>query len=231
MSVVVIGDIHGHYKTFLKLLDKLKGKRICVAGDIIDKGPQSRQLLEFIMNYNIDMVRGNHEQLLLESIKDKATFHYWANSCGGDATLKSYKGNKIPDSHIDFLQSLPLGILYEDVKNSKGQRLLVSHAGFSRPYGKINPENKEHVQDCLWNRNAPVRQANCFQVIGHTPTKKPIVKSWYANIDTGCFIDKHKKTYKKHSSRAVSISKTKEYGVLTALEFPSMKIYQQDRVD
>ncbi len=48
-----------------------------------------------------------------------------------------------------------------------------------------------------------------YQVFGHTPMKEPIIKPHYANIDTGaCF----------------------GY-TLTALEWPSMKIYSQPFID
>ena len=78
-SVWVVGDIHGHLKTFKALLDILwhpLQKRetdehdpsedlvICL-GDLIDRGPDSKGVLELVRDTdNIHSIRGNHDEML-----------------------------------------------------------------------------------------------------------------------------------------------------------------------
>jgi serine/threonine protein phosphatase 1 len=78
--VFIIGDIHGCNKTFRKLvLEKIsirKTDKIYCLGDYIDRGPDSKGVIDFIIQlrkdgFNIHTLRGNHEQLLLESEIDE----------------------------------------------------------------------------------------------------------------------------------------------------------------
>ena len=55
MSIWVIGDIHGCFDTFMALVAKLpKDAKICLAGDLIDRGPKSRQVVQYVMDNDID---------------------------------------------------------------------------------------------------------------------------------------------------------------------------------
>jgi len=58
----IIGDIHGEYQTLLALVAKLpKDAKLIFVGDLIDRGLQSRELVEYIRKNNHQVVRGNHE--------------------------------------------------------------------------------------------------------------------------------------------------------------------------
>ena len=101
--VFVIGDIHGCCKTFRKLiLDKInikKTDKIYCLGDYIDRGPDSKGVIDFIINmrkkgYMIHTLRGNHEQLLLDSENDEKSFEHWTKN-GGDKALSSFKIDSI----------------------------------------------------------------------------------------------------------------------------------------
>jgi serine/threonine protein phosphatase 1 len=56
------------------------------------------------------------------------------------------------------------------------------------------------------------KKSKKFHIFGHTPIKKPYFHRRFANIDTGC-------AFKDAG------------GSLTALEYPSLKIYQQENID
>ena len=65
----------------------------------------------------------------------------------------------------------------------------------------------------LYSRNEePFDTKEIFNVFGHTPTKEPTVTTHFVNIDTGA-------CYKK------------EFGVLTVLEFPSMRLITQENIE
>ena len=74
-EIFAIGDIHGCFKTFKKLLLEEIGiqqsDKIYCIGDYIDRGNDSKGVMDFIINlriagYHVYTLRGNHEQMMLE---------------------------------------------------------------------------------------------------------------------------------------------------------------------
>ncbi|HBK64061.1 MAG TPA: serine/threonine protein phosphatase, partial [Cyanobacteria bacterium UBA11166] len=48
---IVIGDVHGHYDTLMTLLNAIapsEEDRVYFLGDLIDRGPKSAQVVEFV---------------------------------------------------------------------------------------------------------------------------------------------------------------------------------------
>jgi len=66
MKQLVIGDIHGCYAELLALLDKAglgEEDQIIALGDIVDRGPEPVQVVEFFRTYpNALSLAGNHER-------------------------------------------------------------------------------------------------------------------------------------------------------------------------
>ncbi|MDE7311604.1 MAG: metallophosphoesterase [Eubacterium sp.] len=67
MSTYVISDIHGCYEQFLLLLEKIgfcDTDRLILAGDYIDRGAGSFEMLQWLENCseNVVPLRGNHEE-------------------------------------------------------------------------------------------------------------------------------------------------------------------------
>lgn len=92
--IILIGDIHGHYIEFRKLLTKIHYNKhkdhLIVLGDFISKGPDSFKTLNYLINNNIDCVLGNHEYYILQNY---ATFHgldqpNFSSSKGQSITIK-----------------------------------------------------------------------------------------------------------------------------------------------
>jgi serine/threonine protein phosphatase 1 len=103
--IYAIGDIHGRLDLVQQLLRQLeadvdtrgsRSTRIVLLGDLIDRGPYSRQVLELarlIQRNNrgrVVVLCGNHEELLLASADGHADAQRLWLECGGDATLRSY---------------------------------------------------------------------------------------------------------------------------------------------
>ena len=68
-QIYIIGDVHGCYKTLLALIEQFPNKqnsKIVFVGDLVDKGKNSCEVIEFIINNKYDCVMGNHEELFLE---------------------------------------------------------------------------------------------------------------------------------------------------------------------
>lgn len=93
----VIGDIHGCYKTLLALIRQIEASEyasdsITFMGDLIDRGPQSAEVVQYAIDNHIDCCMGNHElffQMFLDTEVSREALGGWG-SVGGDATLESY---------------------------------------------------------------------------------------------------------------------------------------------
>ncbi len=143
---IFIGDVHGHYNELMRLLEAIAPKsndQIYFLGDLIDRGPQSAQVVELVINNKYNCLLGNHEQMLLAALSngdmDNGIYESWLYS-GGMATVASYNGH-IPAEHIHWMKNLPLYLDLEDI--------WLVHAG-------VNPQlpiEKQTVEDFCWIRD------------------------------------------------------------------------------
>jgi serine/threonine protein phosphatase 1 len=192
-----IGDIHGCYDELRALLSTCetvaagRHARFVLIGDYVDRGPDSKKVLDFLIAQQRDGDRficllGNHETMLLDAAHPDRTvsdvFNWRAN--GGDATLESYgadDANRIPAAHLAWIEALPLHF-------SDGSRLFV-HAGL-RPGIPLADQTE---RDLLWIREPFLSSPDdhgLFVVHGHTPlpTALPDLRKNRLNLDTGaCF--------------------------------------------
>jgi len=96
---IVIGDVHGHYDGLMRLQVARLRRSSLFSRDLIDRGPQSAQVVDFVQSSSYHCLLGNHEQMLLEvldssevSSKVEQTWLY-----SGYATVTSYEAT-IPQS-------------------------------------------------------------------------------------------------------------------------------------
>lgn len=187
-----VGDIHGCHQALLRLLhlcnDYAAGQahRWVFIGDYIDRGPDSRSVIETINALeqhnpgNVICLMGNHEELLLEAI-DTGDPSQWLNN-GGAVTLASYGVRDpahLPQDDIAWLRSLRVS--FDD-----GKRFF-AHAGID-PDLPLDGQSKEAL---LWIRGRFHRAKTEYGrtiVHGHTPLRdaRPEVRHNRVNIDTGC---------------------------------------------
>jgi len=220
----------------MALIEKVpKDEKFVFCGDLVDRGPKSRDVVEYVKSNGHDCVTGNHEDFMasegrrLLDGKSGVFGNIWMNNGGVDC-IKSYgywspfwesQGIDIFKQHITWMENLPLFLEYPDVKNKDGQHLLITHTSASKVWHweKDRRETQAHLfrEHLIWSRHKQIQAIpDIYNVFGHTP--KPygaIVKNCYANIDTGCYIR----------------TKSGEYGTLTALQFPEMKIFTQKNID
>ena len=189
---IFIGDVHGHYRGLMRLVGMIAPPAedtLHFVGDLIDRGPRSAQVVEFVRKNNYPCVLGNHEHLLLNAFPDEdpnlRAFQGWLNS-GGQPTLTSYPSTEALLEHVEWLKTLPC---YLDL----GDILLV-HAG-------LNPKRSladQTLMDFCWIRDDFHRHpkpffANKQNITGHTITfTLPGVEPGqiaqgpgWLNIDTG----------------------------------------------
>ena len=212
---LVIGDVHGHYSALCNLLEGIglnNDDEIYFLGDLIDRGPQSSEVVKFVMDNEYQCILGNHEIMLLEALGSEQlnhqVFQSWLQN-GGNATVMSYGHQMPPREHIEWMKSLPF---YYDL----GDYWLV-HAGVD-PRRQITQQSPD--QFC-WIRGEFHRtQKPYFEdktiVIGHTitftfdgvePGKIAQGQGWLG-IDTGVY----------HHGQ----------GCLTAFDLNNAQVYQVD---
>lgn len=219
--VFVVGDIHGCFKTLENLLlNKIQIKKedtLYFLGDYIDRGPSSKEVIDFLIylkteGFNINCVIGNHEKLLLDSINDDEKFNIWIIN-GASATLKSFqiaKASELSENHLSFFRNL---------------KYYYIHNGFVIVHGGLNfdIENPfEDTESMVWMRNdfvIPSVIGNKKLIVGHTPS--PIETIRYSlttdkiMLDGGC-------VYKGKYNRL---------GNLVALEINSMQLFIMPNID
>lgn len=210
VCVYAVGDIHGRADLLAEmqamiaddaaLLTPGTGKILIYVGDYVDRGLDSRKVLDLLVGRRIEDVQtihllGNHDAWLLSFLVDAKIGPTWLRY-GGDATVHSYgvqvtaasddpyfydklQGqlrSRLPRSHLAFLRSLELS--YET-----GDYLFV-HAGV-RP---TVPLDQQSADDLLWIREpflSSQRDYGRVVVHGHTVVEAPLVRSNRIGIDTG----------------------------------------------
>jgi len=205
----IIADIAGQYETFLALLKKMPDDDVLSVGDMIDRGPNSRQVIEWFMK-NGKALMGNHEHMMIDARKDRGIYAHgiwWYN--GAEPTLTSYKMD-IPEEVIDWAETLPL---YMDLGDAfVAHSFLREGMSLEEACNVWNVSPRELDYTIIWNREYPVRMPDKFQIAGH-------------NSQMGL-----KRFADDQGEFAICIDGSKSRKLI-GIHYPSMKIYQQDYLD
>jgi serine/threonine protein phosphatase 1 len=205
--LIAIGDIHGRLGKLVGLLDQIRptaADQLVFLGNYIDRGPDSYEVVERLIALRRDLprtvlLRGNHEQLVLDLLADPTASHRtsWLERDGGALTVASYRaaGHYLP-VHRDFFAGLPHSFTTD--------RYFFCHAGV-RPG---IPLDQQRPADLLEIREPFLTSRACFGRIvvhGHTVVERPQLLPNRINIDT----------------------RAGDHGPLTAIELPSGRLRQQ----
>jgi len=216
----VIGDIHGCALTFRRLVTEVikltTDDRLYLLGDLIDRGPDSKGVLDFIFElrkkgFSVRSILGNHEEMYLQAGNSKQVMDAWVAN-GGLATMRSFNADgpgDIPLQYRSFLQSLPYYILLDD--------FVLVHASLNFSYNDpfVDMEAMLWQRDCVVDRS---RIGGRRIICGHTPvTREKLeasLKSDRIMLDNGSVFDERP-----------------GLGCLVALELNSMAVFYQENID
>lgn len=193
-NIFVIGDVHGCYRTLMKLIEKLpKDARLIFVGDLCDKGNFSKEVIEYVIANNHLCILGNHEQLMLDNINNPQGRWETETYFGGYKTLQSYKNDdKTLQRHLEWLRTLPRYIMKE--------KYFITH-GFGLPYYKRRDDEKFH-RPLMSNRRSSFKEwgwdweeerydYGVINIFGHDSEDNLKKDQVSFNLDTGCVYGKH----------------------------------------
>ncbi|MEJ2200398.1 MAG: metallophosphoesterase family protein [Desulfuromonadaceae bacterium] len=203
--LIAIGDIHGQRRKLeqlLRLLQATEKDQLVFLGDYIDRGPDSRGVIETLLELRNCLpetifLKGNHEQMLLNALLEENfltesifTDLSTPNSAsllfsditiylrnGGMATLKSYgikQLQELPRTHLEFIRQTRLYFRMDG--------FLFVHAGARDDL----PLEEQDEYTLLWERNSAPGSEE-IHVVGHSPTPggQPLFEEGRYSLDTG----------------------------------------------
>jgi serine/threonine protein phosphatase 1 len=199
-----IGDVHGRLDLVERAVEEISKHvgdapfRVIFLGDYVDRGPDSRGVIELLMDlqqrWPVVCLKGNHEELMLQAIHQPSggRLRRWLEY-GGDHTLASYGLDEdsdlaagIPREHQRWMAGLPR-------TTGDGHRNYV-HAGLKPG----TPVHRQNEQTFLWIRErflqAKASEFEAHVVHGHTPIwegkpdpAEPELLEHRTNVDTAAF--------------------------------------------
>ncbi|WP_116091961.1 metallophosphoesterase family protein [Sphingomonas crusticola] len=209
--VYAIGDIHGRFDLLERLLrqieadDQARGPaetHVVLLGDLIDRGPQSREIVDFFLHgppafARFHYIMGNHEEMLLQLIDDPdlpEMLHYLRY--GGRELFESYGAPRmvldvpdrftpdtlpsyVPETHRAFFRAMHDGVQFGDY--------FLTHAGI-RPGVALAQQER---QDLRWIRAPFLDSADdhgAVVVHGHTVRNEVEILPNRIGIDTGAYM-------------------------------------------
>ena len=153
-----IGDLHGRFDLLnaaIGAIDRHARQpcKIVFLGDYVDRGPESRRVVERLMagppiGWQWVCLKGNHEAMMIEALTMEQLPDFWERN-GGGATLRSYGHSSlsvaiakiVPEAHVAWLRSLPL--MHVD------RHRIYVHAGVDQ----TAPLDRRREEIVLWKRH------------------------------------------------------------------------------
>jgi len=200
--VIIYGDPHGCLEEFKKIRTKInpsKTDKEIIIGDILDRGPYSNELLQYVREQNISSVLGNHEYKYIRYKKHYDTFIETGKKIPmklDDDKLEIF--NKISTDDWTYLLSLPF---YMKIDN-----LTLVHAGITNKI-ELETAKKKDLEKVLWIRTLDENQKTLslnsdnlnakfwseyydgnqgIIVYGHQPFNDVKIDKYSIGIDAGC---------------------------------------------
>lgn len=196
---IYIGRFDRLEKAINDLKDKGTDYQFVFLGDYIDRGPQSKDCIDLLIDFRKKrpesiFLLGNHEEFVLGMYcrellqKDSALIYetkldisrIWANN-GGNKTLACYENRMISDEHLEFIKSL--NYIYQQ------RRLIFVHAGIN----KTKPLSENTTEDILWIRKPFGFKYEQQRIVvhGHSIVRKVFLDTVENSIcvDTGAILD------------------------------------------
>jgi len=190
----VVPDLHGCFDLLglaLSKIEKNEPGTIIFTGDYIDRGPQSREIIERLVagpskGWTWICLLGNHEDMLIQASQSWLKRRQWLRN-GGDETLRSYDSKTgsmfdvslVEPAHVEWLKALPL--FHRD------KHRVYVHAGLEEGV----PLDRQSKHTLIWKRylSGSNEGYGDFHIVhGHNPIEDgPLLLLNRTDLDTGAY--------------------------------------------
>ncbi len=185
---IALGDIHGCQVALEKLLESLKilpGDTVVVLGDVVDRGPGTKQAIDILLKLQkfttLVFLLGNHEEMMLQCRGGSRIEQAWLRY-GGWETLDSYGGGfgLVPEPHWDFLKT---GKNYWETESE-----IFIHANLE-PGVPLSDQSTEWLRWTRLSGEEAPRECGRRVICGHTNLTQgvPLLMAGWVCIDTWCY--------------------------------------------
>jgi predicted kinase len=211
---LVIGDVQGCFDEFLELLEKCKirinngvidttHKQIVFVGDVVDKGPKSKEMIEFLYNNigNYTLVLGNHENFVYKYLKGKI------KELPPSEIMLQFDSIQVFEADAELKEKF-FKVVEDAIPFAKSKYLIVTHAPCKNKYlGKLSGDALRNQRNFIYPRKAAETPLEDFQsslsehlkfltedavpnypfhVFGHVALKRDFKHKNKIGVDTGC---------------------------------------------
>ena len=233
----VIPDIHGCSKTLKALFDHYispsKDDVLYFVGDYIDRGPDSKGVIDYLMQlqqegFRLHLLKGNPEESFVKSWQEEhhlksflglrsrnASKAAWKRF-GGKQSMKSFGTNdlqKIPAMYAEWLDGLPTHMILDNY--------VLVHAGLN--FDLDDPFEDQHAM--LWTRGYDLDRDKIGRrtlIHGHVPVDLETIFTLRDQMDQFGYID---------LDNGIYMAGRNGFGNLVALELNSLQLYSQYNLD
>lgn len=211
--VICVGDVHGCIDELKLLLEKVEYRqgedRLIFVGDLVDRGPNSRAVVDLAMEYKAECVLGNHEETQLQKYYRKWKKQGAPTNPDIIASSLQWRSEEhkrtflqLEEKHFEWMETLPCYIELPEYN------AVVVHAGVL-PTAPLNKQ-EQYVFCHLSNCNEPTNDATTMKswwaskkpataqfwphwykgqfgrvIFGHCVFEKPFISEHAVGIDTG----------------------------------------------
>lgn len=201
---LIVGDIHGCFTKLQKALADIgfspeKGDRLFSVGDLVDRGPESDQAIEWLRRPWFHAVQGNHEDMAIRWPNGNMDPGNYAANGGG------WNIGNPPELRIEIAEAfraLPIAMEIETAEGTVG----VIHAGcpvpswtdltraLDKPDTLTRGELGALIDACMWSRDRihslddSLVEGVRAVVVGHTPMDRMTSLGNTIFIDTAAWV-------------------------------------------
>ncbi|MFM0163799.1 metallophosphoesterase [Paraburkholderia sediminicola] len=199
-----VGDVHGVFSKLSRALDAIKFDpavdRLFSVGDLVDRGPESDQALDWLAHPWFHAVRGNHEQMAIDFAYGMLPSHHYVRNGGGWNVANPGPARR---EFAAAFEVLPLAIEVETANGLVGivhadcplRRWQDMRAVLAGPSGEAFQEAMLWSRDRFTHENRDNVDGVRAVIVGHTPLVRYSSLGNTIYIDTGAWIARENRQF------------------------------------
>jgi len=154
MKAAIISDLHSNFAALSALPESYD--ELWVVGDLVNYGPQPKEVVRYVREKATVAVRGNHDHAVGFDTDPRCTPRYAPMA----ATTQEFTATQLAKDEKEFLAGLPISQALERDR----KRIYICHAKPSDPLYGYCPADSPHWEDEIRSIKADVL------IVGHTHT-------------------------------------------------------------